>query len=78
MKRLLIIIPFLLLFSCKTNELVLTDCQKKNLISMMSCYNGMEIDKVYKVYLCDQYFYYSFDGKYYKLKKRNGKTSRNN
>lgn len=66
MKKILLLIS-LLFISCSTNKLVITDCQRDNLTTLFI--QKMEVNKVYKINLCDEYFLYSFDGKYYKLEK---------
>jgi hypothetical protein len=56
-----------LFVSCSSNKLVITDCQRANLTTLFI--QKMEIGKVYRINLCDEYFNYSFDGKVYTLER---------
>ncbi len=69
----LIILISLFFIGCRSNKLILTDCQRKNCSGLFQSYNRMEIGKKYKVNLCEEIFNYWFDGEYYILEKTNEK-----
>jgi hypothetical protein len=65
--RLGIVVASLFFIGCSSNKLIVTDCQRKNLTTLLN--QAMEIDKVYRINLCGEYFDYSFDGNKYVLKR---------
>jgi len=62
-----VLLVAVLFVKCTTNKLIITECQRANLTSLFI--QKMEIGKVYKINLCDEYFNYSFDGEKYTLER---------